>query len=232
MPITDIFTDADVKEHLKNYKKVKSFDSVKKWTHLKYFTHIEDGMYKYMMGGLLKYKYDDYVVLQNGTFTWSVQKSDTIFYQRVIVNEDILRNNIEKNNKLIKEMGGDAVDLIKENNNDIFSCLRKDKKPKKKNIKDIRDKFGLDGWGLLYENLLKRSQYIRYVDLNGTNISNESIIIDINYTKDGNIKSIKLTEEDKHYSWKIKPKKYYIFKNPNSEMKALMRRINKFYGKQ
>ena len=228
MPITDIFTDADVKEHLKNYKKIKTFDSVKKWTPLRYFTHVEGGMYKYMMGGLLKYKYDDYVVLQNGTFTWSVQRADTVFYQRVIIKEDILQDKIEKNNKLIEDMGGNSVNLIEDDNEDIFSCLRKDKKPKKKNIKDIRNKFSLEGWGLLYENLLKRSQYIRYVDLHGDNISNESIITDIYYTKGGNIRSIKLTEENKHYSWKINPKKYYIFKNPNSEIKALMRRLDKF----
>jgi len=228
MPITDIFTDVDIKEHLKNYKKIKTFDLVKKWTPLRYFTHVEGGMYKYMMGGLLKYKYDDYVVLQNGTFTWSVQKADTVFYQRVIIKENILQDKIEKNNKLIEDMGGKAVNLIEDDNEDIFSCLRKDKKPKKKNIKDIRNKFSLEGWGLLYENLLKQSQYIRYVDLHGDNISNESIITDIYYTKDGNIRSIKLTEENKHYSWKINPKKYYIFKNPNSEIKALMKRLDKF----
>jgi len=228
MPITDIFTDADVKDHLKNYQKIKSFDKIKKWTPIKYFIHMKGGMYKYMMGGLLKYKYDDYIVLQSGETTWSVQKVDTVFYQRVSINDDILRGNIKKNNKLIEEMGGDAVNLIEEDNEDIFSSLRTEKKPDNTYIKDIRAKFGIDGWGLLDEKSLKQSQYIRYVDLHCNNISNESIIRSINYTKDGNIKSIKLVEEDKYYSWKINPKKYYIFKNPNSEIKALMRRINKF----
>ena len=226
MPITDIFTEADIKNHLKSYKKVKDFNKVERWTHMKYFTHIKDKKYQYKMGGLLKYTYDDYVILISGKNSWSVQKKDNVFFAKYDVDEKKLKEKIANNNKLIKELGGDQKKMIPDDNDDIFSSLRKAIILSKDTIQEIKDKFDLKGWRHINPNKILTSDVIKYVDLKGETLSQESYVKDVFINKNHTIRSIQLGDINSDYKWKIKPHKYYIFKHPMSEMKALLKKLD------
>lgn len=225
MPITDIFTEEDIKDHLKSYKKIKDFDKVDRGSHIKYFTHIKDKKYQYKMGGLLKYKYDDYIILVSGKRSWSVQKENNVFFVQYKLDENKLKEKIDKNNRLIEELGGDKKRLVPDDNDDIFSSLRKAKIPSKTTVSDVKKKFGLDGWKHINPNKIITSNVIKYVDLKGDSVSQESFVKDVINNKNGTIKSIKLLDENSKYSWKINPHKYFIFKHPMSEMKALFKKL-------
>lgn len=218
----DIYSQKDIKEHLKSYQKIKSFDKVKRGTHIKYLKKVSGDTYKYMIGGLLKFNYDDYIVLNSGSSSWSVQKEDHIFYQQIKINEKQLQRRVDDNNSIIKDYGGVEENVIEDDNSDIFSKLAKRRPLKKNRIKEIKKKFDLEDWYHVTVKSLQTSQYIKYVDLNGEKISKQCRIIDILYNDNGTIKSIQLKERYQPYKWKIKPHKYYIFKHPSSEIMALM----------
>ena len=66
-----------VQEKLQNYVEVENIDYVSTNTHVRYFvfdTRGDDPGYKFRLGGLLAMKHTDYVVLSNGSLTWSVPK--------------------------------------------------------------------------------------------------------------------------------------------------------------
>ena len=66
-----------IKEKLENYVEVENIDFVSAQTHVRYFvfdTRGADPGYKFRLGGLLAMKHTDYVVLSNGSLTWSVPK--------------------------------------------------------------------------------------------------------------------------------------------------------------
>jgi hypothetical protein len=226
MPITDIFTEADIKDHLKSYKKIKNFDKINRWTHVKYFTFIKDKKYQYKIGGLLKYTYEDYIVLISGKRSWSVQKKNNVFFAKYVVNEKQLKEEIYSNNKLIRELGGDQKKMISEDNDDIFSSLRKAVRPSKASVQEIKDKFDLKGWIHTNPNKILTSDVIKYVNLKGDKLSQEANVKDIFINKNYTIRSIQLENVDSEYRWKINPHKYYIFKHPMSEIKALLKKMD------
>jgi len=66
-----------IREKLENYVEVENIDFVSAQTHVRYFvfdTRGADPGYKFRLGGLLAMKHTDYVVLSNGSLTWSVPK--------------------------------------------------------------------------------------------------------------------------------------------------------------
>jgi len=73
--ITDsLQTQSAMMEKLKNYVRVDDIDLVALSTHVRYVTLDKDGVQCFRLGGILTKKADDYVVLSNGKFSWSVQK--------------------------------------------------------------------------------------------------------------------------------------------------------------
>ncbi len=86
----DTLSNQDVKEKLKEYKKVSDIKSVSIGTHIRYFTIDPKTKEKqFRLGGTLN-KVDPegrFVVLGNGTLSWSVQIPTTIFYQKMTENE-------------------------------------------------------------------------------------------------------------------------------------------------
>ena len=73
--ITDsLQTQSAMVEKLKNYARVDDIDDVNLSTHVRYVTLDKDGVQCFRLGGILTKKADDYVVLSNGKFSWSVQK--------------------------------------------------------------------------------------------------------------------------------------------------------------
>lgn len=92
----DKLSDNDVAEKLKNYKKVTDIYKVPQGTHLRYFTIDEKGETKFRLGGLL-YRTDglpNYVVLTNGSKSWSVQTETSVFYQKL--SDTDINNKIKK----------------------------------------------------------------------------------------------------------------------------------------
>jgi hypothetical protein len=235
MPFNDIFTTEDIKEHLSDYKKVSDFDKIKKGTHIKYFIEVTEGKYKgkvnYHNGGYLRNKFKTYIVLFNKKDTWSVQKKDRIFFYKPKLETSHYEDHIKKNNKLIKELGGRRINMKAEQNDnqDIFSNLRKKKDHTPKLIKIVRDEYNLKGWKYTKANKIEPSNDIVYISLDGKEISEMVYVEHVNYTETDTIKNIKVVNDngDRKFKWYIKPHKYFIFVHPNTMIKALNRELSK-----
>jgi hypothetical protein len=65
-------TKEAMEEKLKNYTEA-DISTIPLNLHCRYIVY-KEGMWKFMLGGLLKQVEKDYVVLTNGRLTWSVQK--------------------------------------------------------------------------------------------------------------------------------------------------------------
>lgn len=127
-PIGDTYqsklSDIDIAKKLENYSRVKTSDIFKIpiGTHIRYFAiNPKTGEKQFRLGGnLSRYgENGEYIVCSNGTYSWSVQLSNSIIYKKLSTSE--LKENIEYESK--KEM----TDLIKEN------------KELKKMIKEIKE---------------------------------------------------------------------------------------------
>ena len=85
-PIT--FTESLDKEEIKNlleeYEQVEDIVQIKRGTHLRYFSKDKDGSFKFRMGGILTVNNNipKYIILSNGSKSWSVQIKDTIFFSK------------------------------------------------------------------------------------------------------------------------------------------------------
>jgi len=86
----DNLSNQDVKEKLKEYKKVVDIRTVSIGTHIRYFTIDQKTKQKqFRLGGTLN-KIDPegrFVILGNGSLSWSVQIPNTIFYQKMMESE-------------------------------------------------------------------------------------------------------------------------------------------------
>jgi len=117
----------DIKEQLKNYKKIDDIFHVPIGTHIKYF-NIDPNTKKslFRMGGTLQ-KIDPqgrFITLSNGSLNWSVQLTSSILYQKmsdIEINTE-LENTIYKkvyNELSHKFKGGNNNDNILELKNEI-----------------------------------------------------------------------------------------------------------------
>lgn len=66
-------TNKAMQEKLKNYVQVDDVEDVNLSTHVRYVT-LKDGQQRFCLGGLLRKIHPKYVVLSNGTYSWSVQR--------------------------------------------------------------------------------------------------------------------------------------------------------------
>jgi hypothetical protein len=119
----DLLSPEDIAKKLEDYSKVKKEDIFKIPinSHVRYFTLGKSGEKEFRLGGVIT-KFGDngeYVVLSNGTFSWSVQIKNTTFYKKLNLNE-------------IKEK---AVDDVKIN----IDTIMKENKELKKMLKQIKD---------------------------------------------------------------------------------------------
>lgn len=88
--IQDTLTPAQIKEKLGGYLKVDSISTVPLNSHVRYFSLATDPKTKelkqmFRLGGFLTNKdnCDEYVILSNGTKSWSVQVGTSIFYRKL-----------------------------------------------------------------------------------------------------------------------------------------------------
>ena len=105
----------EIKEKLKDYKKVTNIAEVPLNSHLRYFTYMKDPRTGeisklFRMGGILKNKdqCDKYVVLSNGKNSWCVDCKKSVFWKKMSVREihDKYKNEIASLKQIIKQGGG------------------------------------------------------------------------------------------------------------------------------
>ena len=121
-------SDVDIAKKLEDYSRVKTSEIFKIpiGTHIRYFTiNPKTGEKQFRLGGnLTKYgENGEYIVCSNGTFSWSVQLSNSIIYKKLSIAE--LKENQKKNE--IDDSKKEMTNLIKEN------------KELKKMLKEIKD---------------------------------------------------------------------------------------------
>lgn len=91
--IQDKLTEEEIEEKLEDYKEVEDIKSVPTGSHLRYFVTTVDksgnSSRKFRLGGVLKDKEnaDKYVVLSNGSISWSVQVNNATFYKKMNIEE-------------------------------------------------------------------------------------------------------------------------------------------------
>jgi len=107
-------TNERMKEKLQNYVRVDDIDDVNINTHVRYVT-LKDGVQRFCLGGLLIKKFSKYVILSNGTYSWSVQKFhweqedddeptfDTVFF-KVLSKQERQENIIKKKDEEIQKL--------------------------------------------------------------------------------------------------------------------------------
>jgi hypothetical protein len=115
----DTLSKEEIEEKLKDYIKVDDINKVALNTHIRYFVVDENTKEKsFRLGGFLmnKDKSDKYIVLKNGSQSWSVQVANSIFYKKKNVDDvkaeyesmiQLLENKIKKyksENKELKQL--------------------------------------------------------------------------------------------------------------------------------
>ena len=107
----DTLSNTEIKDKLKDYKKVNDISKIPINTHLRYFTKdTNTGDQLFRLGGVLT-KIDPemrYVILSNGNLSWSVQIKISTFFQKMSDTE--VRAEIKK--EITEEQG--SIDEINE----------------------------------------------------------------------------------------------------------------------
>ena len=114
----ELLSNQDIKEKLKDYKKIEDINSTAIGTHIRYFTIDSKTKSKlFRLGGFLN-KIDPnrrYITLNNGNISWSVQLPSSILYQKM-TDDEIKR---EMKDELKKEILTEDNNQIGGNNNII-----------------------------------------------------------------------------------------------------------------
>jgi hypothetical protein len=121
-------SDVDIAKKLEDYSRVKTSEIFKIpiGTHIRYFTiNPKNGEKQFRLGGnLSKFgENGEYIICSNGTFSWSVQLSNSIIYKKLSISE--LKENTKQNT--IDNSKKEMSELLKEN------------KELKKMLKEIKD---------------------------------------------------------------------------------------------
>jgi hypothetical protein len=121
-------TNAQIKDALKEYKKTTNILQVPINTHIRYFITDKKGNKVFRLGGVLTKIGDNqqYVILSNGTFSWSAQIATSIFYQKM--SEAELKNEMKaeiKKQILTETNDNELVEKNKELEKDNKNLLKK-----------------------------------------------------------------------------------------------------------
>jgi hypothetical protein len=143
--VQDTLTNDEIKEKLKDYKKVTDIKKVIIGTHMRYFTRDKSTKKPvFRLGGFLTKFGDDYkyVVLSNGTISWSVQNDgSTDFYAKMNSKETAsnLETEIEERVKTENKSLEDKYKKLKEKNDYIIKLLEGQQKEKEKLEKKLKE---------------------------------------------------------------------------------------------
>lgn len=106
---------AEIKKKLEEYQQVDDIDDVKIGTHLRYFTfNPSTGKKQFRLGGFLSKLDKDYIVMNNGEFSWSVQKDKTVFFKKLNfgdLKEELIEKISKKYEKKIIELTEENIKL-------------------------------------------------------------------------------------------------------------------------
>ena len=129
----DMLSNQEIKDQLKDYKKVSDITKISIGTHLRYYSiDQKTGEKKFRLGGTLN-KFGDngqYIILSNGKTTWSAQIASSIFFQKM--------SESELKEELKKELKKEIKKEMTENDNDD---LEKEHDNLKKKYKDLEKEF-------------------------------------------------------------------------------------------
>lgn len=124
----DNLSPDEIKQKLEEYSQVDDIDEVPLNSHLRYFTiNVKTGKKLFRLGGFLTKIDKEYVVLSNGTLSWSVQKKNNIFFRKMTFQE--LKEELIKK---IKKGYETEIKKIKSENKKLKETLKKVKKQLKK----------------------------------------------------------------------------------------------------
>ena len=130
-------TNKEIEDKLKDYKKVANILQIPINSHLRYFTIDKSGIKVFRLGGSLSKIGDNrkYVVLTNGTLSWSVQVDNSTFYCKMSENE--IKNEIKEEirQEILTEIDNSADDILNENKE-----LKKENKKLLSKLEHLTDK--------------------------------------------------------------------------------------------
>jgi hypothetical protein len=139
--LQDALSNDDIKDKLKEYKKVSDIRKIIIGTHIRYFT--KDKQTKkpvFRLGGFLT-KFGDeykYVILSNGTISWSVQNNaDTQFWAKMNSKEIVTNLETEKEEET-KEIES-KYKKLKDKNEYMLKMLEDQKKENEKLAKKLKE---------------------------------------------------------------------------------------------
>ena len=140
--VQDTLSNDEIKDKLKDYKKVSDIRKVIIGTHLRYFS--KDKVTKkpvFRLGGFLT-KFGDeykYVILSNGTISWSVQNNqDTQFWSKMNSKEIIINLETEIEDK-VKDEIDEKYKKLKEKNEYMQKMYEDQKKENEKLAKKLKE---------------------------------------------------------------------------------------------
>jgi hypothetical protein len=106
---------AEIKKKLEEYQQVDEIDDVKIGTHLRYFSfNPSTGKKQFRLGGFLSKLDKDYIIMNNGEFSWSVQKDKTVFFKKLLfgdLKEELIEKISKKYEKKIIELSEENIKL-------------------------------------------------------------------------------------------------------------------------
>nr|QFG74475.1 MAG: hypothetical protein [Megaviridae environmental sample] len=120
----------EIKKKLEEYRIVENIFDIEINTHVRYFTvNSNTGEKQFRLGGFLTKinKNDNYVILSNGKFSWSVQINDAIFFEKMSFSE-LKEELIQK----ISEKYKKDLDKLKVQNSNLKRTLKEIKNHIKK----------------------------------------------------------------------------------------------------
>ena len=105
----------EIKQKLEEYKQVENIKSVSLNSHLRYFNfNPKTGQKQFRLGGFLTKINEDYVILSNGTLSWSVQINNSVFFQKLTFSElkqELTEKISNKYEKKIEKLNNENINL-------------------------------------------------------------------------------------------------------------------------
>lgn len=114
----DKLTPDEIEEKLEEYVKIEDINKVPLNSHIRYFTlNDKTGKKEFRLGGFLSNRdqSDKYVILSNGTISWSVQTLNSIFFKKMTIKE-------------LKQEYEEKIEQLETENNKLKKALLKYKK--------------------------------------------------------------------------------------------------------
>lgn len=120
---TDTLSKNEIMEFLQDFEQVDDIDKIKIGSYISYIDLDKNNSFR--LGGMVIQAKDDYFILASGRITFSVQKSNKIFFKRLNytelkkeIEQDIkfYKNIINEKDKQIKNLV-EYINFLKNNNN-------------------------------------------------------------------------------------------------------------------